>query len=121
MNFSSPAQDVIQRPVVLDQNQTHGQLTSEEFRDYYELEWTANEIVSNDYKRVRKTSLVWFRSDCDEPHRSPCNSPTSFYATPFQYTIASSEPSVPIPSSMYSQIRHMAGTIASLYTSQSPN
>lgn len=57
MNFSSPAQDVIQRPVVLDQNQTHGQLTSEEFRDYYELEWTANEIVSNDYKRVRKTSL----------------------------------------------------------------
>jgi hypothetical protein len=54
MNFSSPAQDVIQRPVVLDQSQTHGQLTADEFRDYYELEWTANEIVSNDYKRVRR-------------------------------------------------------------------
>jgi hypothetical protein len=53
MNFSSPTQDVIQRPVVLDQRQTHGQLTAEEFRDYYELEWTASEIISNSYKRVR--------------------------------------------------------------------
>ncbi|KAH9016449.1 diphthamide biosynthesis protein [Lactarius pseudohatsudake] len=52
MNFSSPAQDVIQRPVVLDQSQTHVQLAAEELRDYYELEWTANEIVSNNYKRV---------------------------------------------------------------------
>ncbi|KAH9161619.1 diphthamide biosynthesis protein [Lactarius sanguifluus] len=52
MDFSSPAQDVIQRPVVLDQSQTHVQLAAEELRDYYELEWTANEIVSNNYKRV---------------------------------------------------------------------
>ncbi|KAI9439278.1 diphthamide biosynthesis protein [Lactarius indigo] len=52
MNFSSPAQDVIQRPVVLDQSQIHVQLTAEELSDYYELEWTANEIVSNNYKRV---------------------------------------------------------------------
>ena len=121
MNFSSPAQDVIQRPVVLDQSQTHGQLTDEEFRDYYELEWTANEIVSNDYKRVRKTTLAWFRSDCDKPHRLPCNSPTSFYATPFQFTITSRELSVLILSSMYSQTRHMAGTILSLYTPPLPN
>ncbi|KAH9051627.1 diphthamide biosynthesis protein [Lactarius deliciosus] len=52
MNFSSPAQDVIQRPVVLDQSQAHVQLAGEELRDYYELEWTANEIVANNYKRV---------------------------------------------------------------------
>ncbi|KAH9017780.1 diphthamide biosynthesis protein, partial [Lactarius deliciosus] len=52
MNFSSPAQDVIQRPVVLDQSQAHVQLAGEELRDYYELEWTTNEIVANNYKRV---------------------------------------------------------------------
>lgn len=57
MNFSSPAQDVIQRPIILDQSQTHGQLTADEFRDYYELEWTANEIIANDYKRVRRCRL----------------------------------------------------------------
>ncbi|KAI9451826.1 diphthamide biosynthesis protein [Lactarius psammicola] len=52
MIFSSSAQDVIQRPVVLDQSQTRVQLTAEELSDYYELEWTANEIISNNYKRV---------------------------------------------------------------------
>ena len=61
MNFSSPAQDVIQRPLVLDQSKVHGQLTSEEFRDYYELEWTANEISSNDYKRVREDLSLAFK------------------------------------------------------------
>ena len=61
MNFSSPAQDVIQRPLVLDQSKAHGQLTAEEFRDYYELEWTANEIISNDYKRVREALSLAFK------------------------------------------------------------
>jgi hypothetical protein len=50
--FSSSAQQVIQRSIVLDPNQTNSQLSVEEIGDYYELEWTANEIISNNYKRV---------------------------------------------------------------------
>lgn len=52
--FSSSAQAIIQRPVVLDKDETHVQLSAEEFRDYYELEWTANKIISKDYKRVSR-------------------------------------------------------------------
>jgi hypothetical protein len=50
MDFSSSGQDVIERPLILDQNQSR---VAEELSDYYELEWTANEIISNNYKRVR--------------------------------------------------------------------
>jgi hypothetical protein len=56
--FSSSAQAVIQRPVVLNKGETHAQLSVEEIRDYYELEWTANEIISNNYKRVSRPSLL---------------------------------------------------------------
>jgi hypothetical protein len=59
--FSSSAQAVIQRAVVLDNNETHSQLSVEEFNDYYELEWTAHEIISRDYKRVSRSSF----SKCD--------------------------------------------------------
>jgi hypothetical protein len=55
--FSSSAQAVIQRAVVLDNNETRSQLSVEEFRDYYELEWTAHEIISKDYKRVSRSSF----------------------------------------------------------------
>lgn len=54
MDFSSSAQDVIHRPLVLDQHQTR---LAEDLSDYYELEWTANEIISNAYKRVRRRSF----------------------------------------------------------------
>ncbi|KAI0248536.1 diphthamide biosynthesis protein [Lactifluus subvellereus] len=50
--FSSSGQQVIQRSVILDSNETRSQLSSEESGDYYELEWTANEIISNNYKRI---------------------------------------------------------------------
>jgi len=50
--FSSSAQAAIQRPVVLDNNETREQLSAEQFSDYYELEWTANEIIAKNYKRV---------------------------------------------------------------------
>jgi hypothetical protein len=56
--FSSSAQAVIQRPVVIDENETHVQLSDEQFRDYYELEWTTNEIISKDYKRVSTLLLM---------------------------------------------------------------
>ena len=53
--FSSSAQAVIQRPVVLDKDEVHEQLSVEKFRDHYELEWTANEIISKHYKRVSRS------------------------------------------------------------------
>ncbi len=55
--FSSSAQAVIQRPVALDKSETHTQLPAEQFRDYYELEWTANEIISKNYTRVSRALL----------------------------------------------------------------
>jgi hypothetical protein len=56
--FSSSAQQAIQRSIVLDTDQTHTQLSVEELSDYYEVEWTANEIISNNYKRVSKHSSL---------------------------------------------------------------
>ena len=50
MNLSSSAHDVIQRAVVLDKNQTR---EGHDLSDYYELEWTADQIRANNYKRVR--------------------------------------------------------------------
>jgi hypothetical protein len=48
--FSSSAQAIIQKPLVFENDET--QLSAEQFNDYYELEWTANEITSKNYMRV---------------------------------------------------------------------
>ncbi|KAI0290206.1 putative diphthamide synthesis protein-domain-containing protein [Russula brevipes] len=50
--FSSSAQAVIQSSVVLDENDAHAPLSAEQFNDYFELEGTANEIISKNYKRI---------------------------------------------------------------------
>lgn len=50
--FSSSAQAAIQRNVVLDNSEAREQLSVEQLSDYYELQWTANEIISKNYKRV---------------------------------------------------------------------
>ena len=47
--FSSSAQAIIQKPLVLENDERFEQLSTEEFNDYYELEWTANEITSKNY------------------------------------------------------------------------
>jgi hypothetical protein len=54
--FSSSAQAIIQKPLALENDATLEQLSEEQFNDYYELEWTANEIISNDYMRVSVSS-----------------------------------------------------------------
>ncbi len=56
--FSSSAQAIIQKPLVLDNDETLEQLSAEQFNDYYELEWTANEIISKDYMRVSVSSSL---------------------------------------------------------------
>jgi len=56
--FSSSAQAIIQRPLVLENNETPTQLSAEQFNDYYELEWTANEITSKNYMRVSVSSSL---------------------------------------------------------------
>ncbi|KAI0271164.1 putative diphthamide synthesis protein-domain-containing protein [Russula aff. rugulosa BPL654] len=50
--FSSSAQAIIQKPLALESDETSAQLSAEQFNDYYELEWTANEINSKNYMRV---------------------------------------------------------------------
>ena len=55
--FSSSAQAAIQRPVVLDNSKARERLSAEQLSDYYELGWTANEIVSKNYKRVSAAIL----------------------------------------------------------------
>jgi hypothetical protein len=55
--FSSSAQAAIQRPVILDKNETRANLSAEQFDDHYELEWTAKQIISKGYKRVSVLSL----------------------------------------------------------------
>ena len=67
--FSSSAQAAIQRPVVLDNSEARERLSAEQLSDYYELEWTANEIISKNYKRVSAVILsTWMdlepRTDC---------------------------------------------------------
>ncbi len=55
--FSSSSQAIIQKPLVLENDETRPQLLAEQFNDYYELEWTANEIISKMYTRVSASSL----------------------------------------------------------------
>ena len=50
--FSSSAQEIIQKPLELEEDETRNQLSAEQFDDYYELGWTANEIISKNYTRV---------------------------------------------------------------------
>jgi hypothetical protein len=51
--FSSSAQAIIQSSLVIEkQDGTRAQLSAEQFNDHYELEWTANEIISKNYTRV---------------------------------------------------------------------
>lgn len=88
--FSSSAQAAIQRPVVLDNSETREQLSAEQFSDYYELEWTANEIISKNYKRVSGPSSPP-RYDQDRhktAYRLPSNFQTNFCKIPFQSIIA---------------------------------
>ena len=54
--FSSSAHAIIQKPLVLKDDETSAQLSAEQFNDYYELEWTANEIISKNYMRVSLSS-----------------------------------------------------------------
>lgn len=88
--FSSSAQAVIQRPVVLDNNnETRERLSAEQFSDYYELEWTANEIIAKNYKRVSGPPSP-SRCDHDELRtacRLPSNFRTNFCRTPSQSII----------------------------------
>ena len=55
--FSSSAQAIIQKPLVLESDETSAQLSAEQFNDYYELEWTANEITSKKFTRVSVSSF----------------------------------------------------------------
>ena len=59
--FSSSAQEIIQKPLDIEEDETRNQLSAEHFNDYYELEWTANEIISKNYTRVSMPSslLKW--------------------------------------------------------------
>jgi hypothetical protein len=41
--FSSSAQAIIQKPLILENDETSEQLSAEQFSDYYELQWTAND------------------------------------------------------------------------------
>ena len=56
--FSSSAQAVIQRPLVVENYEIRTQLSTEQFDDYYELGWTANEIISKNYSRVSVFSYL---------------------------------------------------------------
>jgi hypothetical protein len=56
--FSSSAQAIIQKPLVLESDETLSHPSSEQFNDYYELEWTANEITSKNYMRVSMSSSL---------------------------------------------------------------
>ena len=56
--FSSSAQAVIQRPLVVEDYETRTHLSTEQFDDYYELGWTTNEIISKDYSRVSVFSYL---------------------------------------------------------------
>lgn len=57
-DFSSSAHAIIQKPLVLEDDETFAQLSAEQFNDYYELEWTANEIISKNYMRVSLSSAL---------------------------------------------------------------
>jgi hypothetical protein len=56
--FSSSAQAIIQKSLILENDETSERLSAEQFSDYYELEWTANEITSKNYMRVSASSSL---------------------------------------------------------------
>lgn len=56
--FSSSAQAIIQKSLALENDETSAQLSAEQFNDYYELEWTANEIAAKNYTRVSVSSSL---------------------------------------------------------------
>ena len=77
--FSSSAQAIIQKPLVIDSDETSAQISAEQFNDYYELEWTVNEIISKNYTRVSVSSSTEIgNDDPNTAHRLPCNSQTNF-------------------------------------------
>ena len=70
--FSSSAQAIIQKPLALENEETPAQLSAEQFNDYYELEWTANEITSKNYMRVSsRVSSSQTRWGNDDPNIVP--------------------------------------------------
>ncbi len=77
--FSSSAQAIVQKPLVLENNETPAQLFAKEFNDYYELEWTANEleIFSKNHMRMSAPSSLRTRrapswkSILEAPHDGP--------------------------------------------------
>ena len=86
--FSSSAQEIIQRPLDIEEDETHTQLSAEQFNEYYELGWTADEIISKNYMRVSMFSLLkWAARTRTLPLRSPSNFRTNFFEIPFQFII----------------------------------
>ena len=81
--FSSSAQAAIQRNVVLDNSETRERLSAEQLSDYYELEWTANEIILKNYKRV-SAALLSTLDGTRTAYRSPSNFQTNFCKIPSQ-------------------------------------
>ena len=86
--FSSSAQAIIQKPLDLENDEKPEQLSAEQFNDYYELEWTANEITSKNYMRVSvSSSNEMGNDDPNAAHRLPSNFQTNLCAIPSQFII----------------------------------
>ena len=86
--FSSSAQDIIQKPLDIEE-ETHTQLSAEQFNDYYELGWTANEIIAKNYTRVSMLSslLKWTTMIRTLLLRLPSNFQTNFFEIQSQFII----------------------------------
>ena len=87
--FSSSAQEIIQKPLDIEEEDTHTQLSAEQFNDYYELGWTANEIIAKNYTRVSMLSslLKWTTMIRTLPLRLPSNFQTNFFEIQSQFII----------------------------------
>lgn len=85
--FSSSAQEIIQKPLEIEEDETRKHLSAEQFNDYYELGWTANEIISKNYTRVSMASslLKWATMTQTFHIRLPYNFQTNFFEIPFQF------------------------------------
>jgi hypothetical protein len=66
--FSSSAQEIIQRPLDIEEDEARTQLSPEQFNEYYELGWTANEIISKNYMRVSEHVLLSTEMGIDDPN-----------------------------------------------------
>jgi hypothetical protein len=66
--FSSSAQEIIQRPLDIEEDEARTQLSAEQFNEYYELGWTANEIISKNYMRVSEHVLLSTEMGIDDPN-----------------------------------------------------